>query len=456
MASPCHKARCLLHRVALMVTLWLATPSDLALAQHEGEVHYFKQRSFEIPCSAGTAAFRRLHLHVSTDEGKTYSPAGSTLQRAGSFHYTARADGWYFFLVQVEEVDGSFTPARVQLAKPHLRVCVDTEKPQAALVPVVANPRDGNVAVQWSVRDPNLDLQTLRLEYRSTSGGRWIPLNHRQMERAQFAWFANGPGPFDVRLLINDKAENVTEVTTQVRLDGVRAGAGGGGYTGTPPNTGDRKVIFVNKKSFKLTYKLDGIGPSRVKHVEVWQTRDTTAWGPYRGSEAPPDGPYEITVPVAGRYGFTLRPISGVGRGPAAPRAGDLPQVWVEVDLTAPTVQLHTAHVIEKEDAKSITVSWRAEDRFFGDQPITILFAENVEGPWKVLQANVENTGTCKCSTEGLPFEFFVRVEATDRAGNKAHAQTRETVKVDLSTPRVIDVNVTTTDQSNKPRQDVP
>lgn len=434
-------------RLALLAAL-LLVPCSRA----ESPVYYFAERTFEIPFSmALDRTFRQLHLHASTDNGRNYARVSSTSKREGQFVYTAQSDGWYFFVVQVEEQDGSFSPARVGLTQPSMRVCVDTEKPVITLRAVV--PQGGKrVAVEWSVRDPNLDLQTLRLEYRATGSSPWLPLSIRQLAWARFDWNPPGPGPFDVRVVVADKAKNQAEAVTQVRADPSRPGPVAGTGAAPAPPTDDRRVIHVNRRSFRLTYRIDRVGPSRVKYVEVWMTRDTTQWSKQPGN-APPEGPHEITVERPGRYGFTLRPISGVGRGPQPPGAGDLPQVWVEVDETPPTVTLHNVVVGEGADSGTITVNWRAEDRFLKDQPVTIYYATSAgpEAEWKVLQSGVENTGTCRCPTQGLPFEFFVRLEAMDRAGNKTYAQTRETVKVDLSEPTVTDVNVSIAEQANKP-----
>jgi hypothetical protein len=38
---------------------------------------------------------------------------------------------------------------------------------------------------------------------------------------------------------------------------------------------------------------------------------------------------------------------------------------------------------------------------------------------------------------DGLPFQFFIKVECTDRAGNVGSALTQETVKVDLVVPKI-------------------
>lgn len=432
-------------RLAALALLGLLSLGSLSRCRADGPVHYFADRTFEIPYSISPErTFRQLNLFVSTD-GRSYTRVGSSSQREGAFTYTARGDGWYYFIVQVEELDGSTSPRNVNGAPPGMRVCIDTEKPMVQLRPVM--PRQGKVAVEWTILDRNVDLSTLRLDYRPAGTERWLPLNIRQLERAQFDWDPAAPGPYEVRLIVSDRAKNTTTQTSQVNGDPARPTSN---PVSSTPSTGDRRVIYINKKTFKLTYKIDRIGPSRVKHIEVWMTRDTTQWQRYP-TEAPPEGPFELTFNATGRYGITLRPLSGVGRGSPPPRAGDLPQVWVEVDETPPVVQIGNVVVGEGQDSGFITVQYRAEDRFLADTPITLYYATNLDGEWKVMQEKLENTGSARCPTQGLPFEFYVRVEAVDRAGNKAHAQTAETVKVDLAVPQVIDLNVAPGETSNKP-----
>lgn len=443
------------HHWHLGVIAWLALGIGVGFAQPDGSVHYFADRSFEIPYSLSPdQTFSRLHLHVSTDNGKTYSQAGSSLQREGAFTYTAKSDGWYFFVVQVERQNGTFEPARVNASPPSSRVCIDTEKPKIQLDATQPNSGEGTVAVKWTLKDANLDIQSMQLAYRPAGGGNWTPLQTKLMDWARFAWSPAGAGPFEVRLVVSDKAKNTAEATTQVRGDPSRATpARPGGATPATPPTGDREVRYVNKKTFKLTYAIANEGPSKVKHVEVWRTRDTTSWNRFSVHDAPQSGSIDVTVEAQGRYGFTLRPISGVGRGKPAPQAGELPQIWIEVDETPPVVKLHNVIVNERNDPGTITINWRAQDAFLRDQPITLLISPT-NGPdanWQVLKATQENTGTCECKTTGLPFEFFVRIEAVDRAGNKATDTTRETVKVDLTEPDVKDVNVTVSDPASRP-----
>ena len=70
--------------------------------------------------------------------------------------------------------------------------------------------------------------------------------------------------------------------------------------------------------------------------------------------------------------------------------------------------------------------------------PITISYAEKADGPWQPIKANLENIGRYVWPMpDGLPFQFYVKVECTDRAGNVGSAITQETVKVDLVVPKI-------------------
>ena len=429
---PCARNRLSFARgFALLVAVGLGfvLGPTVCLAQ-DTKTYYLKDRIFEIPYTTTSAQnSKQVHLHVSTDR-KVYSKIGSTEKLAGAFTYTAKDDGEYFFVVQVEYGNNLFSPERPELVAPTLRVVVDTEKPQVALRAVV--PTKGRAAVEWEIVDKNLDLRTLRLDAKGPGETNWTPLNINLLMRAQFGWNPLGSGPIDVRLSVKDLAGNEATATTQVTPSASAAVAPGVGD--------DRQVIYVKQKRFRLNYKIEHKGRSSVGEVQVWKTRDGSQWD--RFGTAPATGPHELTVPTTGRYGFTLRPLSGVKRGPAAPRGGDLPQVWVEVDETPPDVRLGSVYVGDGADSEKIVVNWSATDKFMKDQPITILYGASATGPWKPLQENLENAGTAKVTPPEGVFEFFVKVEAMDKAGNKGSAQTREPIKVDLHEPKVTEISI--------------
>jgi hypothetical protein len=365
--------------------------------------------------------------------------------RDTQFVYKADADGWYFFVVQTEDLDGRRSPTNVHLASPGLRVCVDTVRPQVSLRPVL--PQKGTVAVEWEVRDDNIDLRTLKLEYRAVGLDRWTILNIRQpMARAQFGWDPVGTGPFEVRLQVSDLARNTATATTQVTPGpGRPVGGGGGGSGGGTAGGGlQPRVIFVRSKTFKLNYELDNVGPSNVKRVEVWMTHDTKRWERFLPN-APAQGPCELTVKEQGRYGFTLLPVSGVDLRPEAPRPGQQPQIWVHVDEKPPVVNVQNVRVGTGAELGTMTIHWRAEDAYLRPQPITIQYATDLnKGDWQVLQKDVDNASQLQVSTKELPFQFYIRIEATDEAGNKGSHVWKEPVKVDLRVPTIKSIKVDT------------
>jgi hypothetical protein len=196
-------------------------------------------------------------------------------------------------------------------------------------------------------------------------------------------------------------------------------------------------VRLVNKKRITLNYEVKDIGPSGVSGVELWYTRDAKDWK--RHDSAPETKPpYIIEVSEEGLYGFTLLAKNGIGLSKDPPHRGDQPQVWVEVDLTKPAVNLTEVKAGFNDKSSTLTIGWKANDKNLGGQPINVAYAEREEGPWQPIVTNVENTGRCVWPIrQGLPPRFFVRVEAKDLAGNVGVAQTPTAVTVDTSRPTV-------------------
>lgn len=409
--------------------------------------HYFNADTFEIPFDmSANRNVKQVLLYASTD-GKTFNEAAAAEPSRKHFRYTAAREGWHYFIVQVEDNAGNRTPAKIDPNAVDLRVCIDKKEPEIKLEPVAPIERLGTVAVEWEVKDDHeVDLRKLTLEYRRAGTQKWIGLNHRRLRRAQYNWSPREAGEYEVRLTAHDMAGNKAEKTATVRAAtaGNKEAApapppGNGSAAGTGPG-----VIHVRKKTFKLQYKIDNVGPSKVKNVEVWITRDTRQWTKFKDdAPADPGDGYELTVVSTGRWGFTLRPISGVGRAARAPSVNEQPQIWVEVDETAPVVRMIGVVVGEGTDNGTITVNYSATDRWLRERPIAIYYATSKDGEWKPLATGLANSGAEKVPVRELGlFEFYVKVEAQDEAGNAGQDVTRETVKVDLNEPKVTDLKV--------------
>ena len=118
---------------------------------------------------------------------------------------------------------------------------------------------------------------------------------------------------------------------------------------------------FVNNTRISLNYDIKDVGPSKVSVVELWYTQDGRNWQKYN-EDTTARSPYVVTVEREGQYGFTLLAKSGVGLGDPPPRAGDPPQIWVEVDLTKPLLQLR--HSITNTDYRVLIFAENGQKAF--------------------------------------------------------------------------------------------
>ncbi len=191
-----------------------------------------------------------------------------------------------------------------------------------------------------------------------------------------------------------------------------------------PKDTTPTKVRHARSRAIKLRYTLEDVGPSAVKTVEVWETRDALIWRRLP-EDASPKGACTVEVKGEGRYGYLLVPRSGAGLARQAPRGGELPQLWVEVDETKPVVNLYRLEVGRGPDAGKFTVCWTASDAHLRASPIAIKYSTAPTGPWKEVpgMGKLPNVSPRTVSSEGLPPECYLRVEATDEAGNVGVSQ---------------------------------
>jgi len=401
---------------------------------HAQQSYFSDQPSFQIPIIPDPSDRRTsaILLHVSEDYGKTFQYVATASPNQRGIPFKAPRDGWYWFAVQTQDNTGQLNPQTMVGAQPALKVCVDTQAPNILLKQATPN-KDGTQSVEWEIRDDNLDLPTLRLEYRPQGARDWVPLPAQQVQTGSHVFNPGITTPVEVRLTVRDKARNVGEQI--VSGNGKGGGAGGTG-----------QVIMVRSRRFQLNYKIDDIGPSDVSKVEVYYTRDNgRSWRKYE-ADAPKEPPCILEVPEEGRYGFTLVARSGVDLGEQPPRPGDAPHIIVEVDETKPIVKILNAEVGRGADQGLMTLTWTASDKFLGNTPISISFARDPSGPWTQALKDLPNTGrhVWKLPAEGLPFQFFLRVECSDQAGNIGISASASPIKVDLNLPkaRVVGVEV--------------
>jgi hypothetical protein len=406
---------------------------------------YTKHTVFSIPFTTDAAGrLKQIQLYVSRDKGVTWNQVEVISPERQSFKFTAPSDGLYWFAVRTLDLENRFYPTTMDGAHPGLIVFVDTQPPAIRLHGLPS--RDGDVGVEWEVRDENLQPGSIRLEYLLPGGVSWLPLAGNLPASGQRFWSPGTNGTVEVRLHAEDRAGNAVDEKTTVNP---------GPFTGRNPlpapdpgaaRIPEGKIRLVNSKRIALNYKIDDKGPSGISAVELWYTQDPQArtWQKYReedGKTAQP--PFVVEVNDEGLYGFTLVVRSGAGLGDRPPQVGDKPQVWVEVDLTKPVVRIENIDVGRGSEAGLLKISWRATDKNLGPTAITLSYAEQAGGSWKPIETNLANTGryVWKMPPE-VPYQFLIRVEAVDRAGNVGGDETPRPVNVDLKQPRGVILEV--------------
>jgi beta-lactamase regulating signal transducer with metallopeptidase domain len=177
--------------------------------------YYSRQRAFMIPVQIGPGAnVKEVLLYVSEDEGTTYQLAARGAPADKAFRFSAPRDGCYWFTIQTQGQDGRLYPPDLKRGELSLKVCVDTSPPVVTLEAVQR--RDGDVVVHWDVRDDNLDLPTLRLEYRPAGETEWNPLSVHRSAVSEYVWKAPAVTDLELRLRVSDKAGNSTSRTVRV------------------------------------------------------------------------------------------------------------------------------------------------------------------------------------------------------------------------------------------------
>lgn len=425
------------------LTLLAQPPSD------EPRILPTRDRTFRIPFQTqpGERRLREVQLHYSTDQGRTWRQYGLARPEDGSFQpFTAAADGLYWFSVRTIDLQGRAYPLADTELRPALKVLVDTQPPRVAVRSLAS--QGNNVGVEWDIRDDNLDLNSLRLEYLAAGASQYVPLRIDPVASGQHYFAPATNGPLEVRLSASDTAGNIGQDRAIVTPGGAPFGA----QPAHPqpanqqpfnPAPAQPAVRMVNSKRISLNYKIDDVGPSGVSAIELWYTQDARTWQKH-GEDTNAKPPYVVDVNDEGMYGFSLVARSGVGLSDKPPQMGDQPHIWVEVDLTRPVVRLLGTDVGRGPDTGNLTITWGATDKNLAKQPVSLSFSETGDSEWKPIAANLDNTGryVWRMPPTGVPFRFHIRVDAADKAGNVGTAQTTQHVIVDLAKPRptILDV----------------
>jgi hypothetical protein len=209
---------------------------------------------------------------------------------------------------------------------------------------------------------------------------------------------------------------------------------------------------YVNHTDVTLEYELARVGPSGVGSIDLWFTQnDGQSWerlaeDPEAKSGALGNGRHKRTIDLFGEgiYGFKLVVKSRAGLGQAPPKAGDAPEIRIEVDSTPPVAELY-APVPDPHKANTLLLRWSARDKNLTGTPVVLEWSAKREGPWQAIAAPLANISQHHWQLpDGLPVQVYLRLKVRDLAGNESVAVTPEPQLVDLSEPegRLVNVSV--------------
>lgn len=337
-----------------------------------------------------------VQLYVSTDRGQHWQLYAKAQPTERHFLFRSGANGEYWFAVRTLDRSGQLRPDTIP--GPELRVRVEAQPPQTP----ADTSRDRTARRPVTQPNPATDAKSDDASRGDASQG-------------------------SVAIAINPAVGS--------RFDASQPFGDAPTIPGLPQGERPR---MVNSRMFQLEFDVDAVGPSGVGRVELWGTRDTgKTWRKYaavNGSR----GPLLAHVDSEGLYGFCAVVTNGVGIGGKTPTAGDVPDVWIGVDLTKPTARIVSAQQGVDAEAGQLIIAWQADDRMLAARPVSLSFSTNRSGPWLPVASGLENTGRYAWPIDNrTPSQLYLRLEVRDEAGNVGANETADPVTIDQSQPTI-------------------
>lgn len=354
-----------------------------------------RQPVFALPFSVDptTDAARQpveVQLHVSLDRGAHWQVYAKAPPTQKHFMFRAGEDGEYWFAIRTIDRSGQARPETI--TGPGMRVRVDTQSPVVKAKPEPPKTQIAEKPV------PAADEPAAA----EPKGSVAIAINPA----------------IGKRYVASNKHSSSAEIAS-----------------GLPPGERPR---MVNSRLFELEYDIDSVGPSGIGRVELWGTRD--AGKTWRSFTLDNDNrsPLLVNVEDEGVYGFCVVVTNGAGLGGQSPKAGDLPDLWVGIDLTKPTARIVSGRQGVDGEAGQLIISWQADDRTLAARPVALSFSQSRTGPWLPIASGLENTGRYAWTIDGrTPAQFYLRLEVRDEAGNVGTHETTEPIAIDQSRPTI-------------------
>ena len=195
---------------------------------------------------------------------------------------------------------------------------------------------------------------------------------------------------------------------------------------GPPPEV---TVHQTNRTRFKLDYALSDV-ITETTQVQLWATEDGgKTWGLW-GIDQDGQSPLDVEIQRDGTLGFITIITTPEDNGKNRPTADAVADIWIRIDRVKPQLRLGDIERTVESGFPEILIKWEATDDNFADRPIRLQCSQSQQGPWQEISAAVPNAGFYRWRLDpNATGTWFIKVDATDQAGNTVSANVAEPVQ---------------------------
>lgn len=178
-------------------------------------------------------------------------------------------------------------------------------------------------------------------------------------------------------------------------------------------------VRYADSLRFSLAYELEAVGSQGVEAIELYGSVDEGRTWKLWGRDPDRSSPFDIETREEGVFGYRIVVVGNNGLVSPRPQAGEAPDIVVVVDKQAPSVRITGAQYGEGDRIGALVVLFECSDANLTQRPIALSFSPNPTGPWTTIAAGLPNLGDYVWPADPqLPRQFYLRIDATDEAGN--------------------------------------
>jgi hypothetical protein len=212
---------------------------------------------------------------------------------------------------------------------------------------------------------------------------------------------------------------------------GIAAAASGGGleYRGRP-------LQLTKSRRFAWDYEIPAVRSASGRlQAELWTTQDGGVTWQRSAVDNDARSPIDVTLPAAGLYGVRLELVADATAESGGPRSGSAPDAWLGIDEEPPQVELVAIDRDESTPDGALVIRYAVRDPLIAPRSTRLLYSPNADGPWATIADSLENQGEHRWGPDKtVPAKVFLRIEATDLAGNVGAAASPD--EVSISAPR--------------------